>query len=169
MNFNKFCLYLLGCLFISCSSKNTIATVIGQIENKDFSIFDDISITYRSSDISGNQIFMLAKSKSNCRPYIIEYNSTSGEIFSLSDELVLKSKSSDKCALKEEKVRELFNIFIDLDFRSLVKDSSGLYIEPKNIERPLVIFRPNSEINEGSRYRGKLYERFDANWFVSVN
>lgn len=165
----SFYLFPIFCLLISCNQLTRLNSIPDRFEKKDLAIFDDISITHRSTDVTNNNVYFLAKANKNCRPYIVEYRDNSNEIGSIDDKLFRKSKNSNSCKISKDSIKQIFETFIELDIQSIAKDSLGLFIKPKNNESSNVFWRPVNSIKDSVRIRGENYRKIENNWYVSYD
>jgi len=153
----------------SCSDRNIsnddIDKFISKYQDKTFSNFIGVSITFRDTDF-GNDIYMVAKQGGKYPPYIIHFNKRKKEITSISN--ILLKQGNFHNYFDESKIKDLMQRFIDFDVKNLSVDSIGnVFISPFYGEHSPNLLRLNAITNERVVKKGYVYELYKGNWYVN--
>ena len=160
------------CFFMgisSCSIRNIsnddIDKFISECQDKTFSNFIGVSITFRDTDL-GNDIYMVAKQGGKYPPYVVHFNKRKKEITSIDNKLLKQGNFNSY--FDETQIKDLMKRFIDFDVKNLSVDSIGnVFISPFYGEHSPNLLRLNVITNEKVVKKGYVYELYKDNWYIN--
>lgn len=153
-------------ILMSCDSNKTLDDVILKFDDYELTSFRNLSITFRNSDINNVETYMVSKTSSNCRPYIVNYNKKLSKIVTIDKSLASKSLDSITCVMTDLEITEKFMEFAKLDLHSISLEPNRLIVKPLNTSNPTFLMKRKDTVSE-IFHNGIKYYRYNSSWYIS--
>ena len=145
----------------SVPHSDNVDTVLSRCDNIDFSLFTGLGIHFRGRGYNPHAyVYMIGKYNAECSPYVVSVNTSSFEIDTINNGLVLKTCGKDY--LDYGTIEKVYKEYMKLNIYSIYADDyENVYvtIEPEGtiLLRKSGKAEPERTIN---------FEHYKDNWYV---